>query len=208
MSTASAATAEGPSAAVRRKRRRLRLALLCLSLLLGSMILVLAYLSTFTDVLVLRRAPIEQLRSPEGRWELRVYEVEAGSAYEEHGGVWLATVVPADDPDAEQRPVYHGDEVTFTWLDDVTLLAREYPTDVPGAEHQIDVVRGSYGVEDRWAGDGHGLAFVAAFLTFLPAVAVLVGGAILALVLPALIWREPPSILGPTTAGHHGEACV
>ena len=129
-------------AAFTRKRRRLRLILISLTVVAASAMLAWGYLGYFTDVLVLRETPIQTLASPSGVRELRVYDVAAGG---EHKGVWLATVAPASGSDAEQRKVYYGNEVTFSWLDDVTLLAREYPTNMPGVEHRIDVIHDSYG---------------------------------------------------------------
>jgi hypothetical protein len=182
----------------------LRLIIISVTLAVVVALLVVGYLQVFTDYFVLRGTPVQRLLSPEGDWELRVYEVADGYDLEEHGGVWLAAVIPADDPEAEQRPVYYGAEVTFTWIDDRTLSAREYPTDEPGAEHRLNVLHGSYGVEDRWADDQRGVLFAAAFIVLIvPAGLALVIGIAAALFLPRLLWRgrATPSTSPPAVGG-------
>lgn len=183
--------AEDRVAAVARKRRRLRLVLIAVTVVAASAVLAWGYLGFFTDVLVLRQAPIQKLASPSGAWELRVYEVAAGG---EHTGVWLATVAPTADRGAEQRTVYYGHEATFSWSGDETLLVRGY---LSGQERYIDVVRGSYGVEDRWAGDEYGLRFVFAFMWLGPVSVVVLCGVAAALFIPRLIWRDRSTL--PTT---------
>lgn len=193
--------AEDHVAAVARKRRRLRLILVFLTVVAASAMLAWGYLGYFTDVLVLRRTPIRTLASPSGVRELRVYEVAAGG---EHTGVWLATVAPAAGSDAEQRKVYYGNEVTFSWLDDVTLLAREYPTDMPAVEHRIDVIHDSYGVEDRYFSDEHGLdvVFALMWLAF-PVGFVVLFGVAATVIVPRLVWRDRsvPSVTASPAAG-------
>lgn len=178
-----------------RKRRRLRIVLITVTVVAASAVLAWGYLGFYTDILVLRQTPIQRLASPDGAWELRVYEVAEGSPYEDHGGVWLAAVAPTADRGAEQRTVYHGGEATFSWSGDDTLLVRGY---LPGQEHSINVVHGSYGVEDHWAGDEHGLRFVFAIMWLGPVSVVALVGVAATLLLPRLIWRDRSA--SPATA--------
>lgn len=86
-----------------------------------------------------------------------------------------------------QRGIYYGPEAVFLWRGADTLVVREYATDMPGWEHRIDVTSGSYGVEDRWGSDEHGLRLVATIVAFLPAFLVLLIGLPAAVYLPRFL---------------------
>lgn len=169
-----------------RPLRTLRIVLAALAVTCAVVTAVWGYLGMFTDVLVLRQTPLQTSVSPDARWELRVYEVERSSPYEEHGGLWLATVRRLGQNDGSQHVVYRDSEAVFTWRTRDQLSVREY---LLGRERIIDVT--SPGPEtERWGADEHGLVFIAAFYAFLPSLVILVVGLMLSIYLPGILGRR------------------
>jgi hypothetical protein len=156
-----------------------------LTIVLATLAAVWGYLSFFTDTLVLRQTPLMTSESPDGRWELRVYEEAPGTKGIEDDAAWLATLRPLGRPESRERVFFRGNTASFKWRGEDQLIVHEtFAT----RERVVDAA--SAGELSEFDNDERGFIVIFAWAAFTPALVILAVGIAASIFVPRVLQRR------------------